>query len=337
MSWTQVLDFEKPIVELEEQLDRTRALVESGELSLANEVEKLEKKLDKTRTEVYKNLSAIQRVRLSRHFDRPFTMDYINRFITGFTELHGDRLFGEDAAIIAGIGKFRNQPVAIIGHQRGRTTEERIMRNFGMPNPEGYRKAQRISKMAERFELPLLLFIDTQGAFPGLEGEERGQAEAIANSLIVLSGLRTPIISIVIGEGGSGGALALGICDRLLMLENSTYSVITPEGCAAILWGKDASSDSKDGAGKAAENAKNAAESLQLTAQALSSFSIADEIIKEPVGGAHRDHTLAAELVEAALGRQLSALTALAKGESGKDELLKQRYQKFRNIGALNN
>ena len=180
-------------------------------------------------------------------------------------------------------------------------------------------------KMAERFELPLLLFIDTQGAFPGLEGEERGQAEAIANSLIILSGLRTPIISIVIGEGGSGGALALGICDRLLMLENSTYSVITPEGCAAILWGKDTSTDSKDGAGKAAENAKNAAESLQLTAQALNSFSIADEIVKEPTGGAHRDHALAAELVEAAIGRQLSALTALAKGELGKDELLKQR------------
>jgi acetyl-CoA carboxylase carboxyl transferase subunit alpha len=330
MSWTQVLDFEKPIVELEEQLDRMRALVESGELSLANDVEKLERKLDKTRSEVYKALNAYQRVRLSRHFDRPFTLDYINRFITGFTELHGDRLFGEDAAIVAGIGKFRNQPVAIVGHQRGRTTEERILRNFGMPNPEGYRKAQRIFRMAERFELPLLLFIDTQGAFPGLEGEERGQAEAIANSLMVLSGLRTPIISTVIGEGGSGGALALGICDRLLMLENSTYSVITPEGCAAILWGKETATDSKDGAGKAAENARIAAESLQLTAQSLSSFGVADEIVKEPTGGAHRDHGLAAEYVEAAIGRQLSALSALSK-----EELLKQRYQKFRNIGAL--
>jgi acetyl-CoA carboxylase carboxyl transferase subunit alpha len=323
MEWTQVLDFERPILELEEELSRLRMLVESGELSVAGDVEKLERKLDKTRTEVYKALNAYQRVRLSRHFDRPFTQDYINRFISGFTELHGDRLFGDDPAIISGIGKFHGEAVAIVGHQRGRTTQERIHRNFGMPNPEGYRKAQRIFAMAERFELPLILFIDTQGAYPGLEGEERGQAEAIARNLLVLSGLKTPIISVVIGEGGSGGALALGICDRLLMLEHSTYSVITPEGCAAILWGKAE-------AEKAAEYAKVAAESLQLTAQSLKSFGIADEIIREPEGGAHRDHTQASEFVEAALARQLSALRALST-----EELLRQRYQKFRSIGSL--
>ncbi len=319
----QVLDFEKPIVELEEELSRLRTLVESGELAVAGEVEKVERKLEKTRVDIYKNLTAYQRVRLSRHFDRPFTLDYVGRFISGFNELHGDRLFGDDPAIVSGIGKFHNQPVAVVGHQRGRTTEERIRRNFGMPNPEGYRKAMRVFKLAERFELPLLLFIDTQGAYPGLEGEERGQAEAIARNLLVLAGLKTPIISVVIGEGGSGGALALGVCDRLLMLEHSTYSVITPEGCAAILWGKEE-------AEKAAEYAKIAAESLQLTAQSLKSFGIADEIIREPEGGAHRDHKQAAEYVETAIARQLSALTAL-----GTEELLKQRYQKFRSVGAM--
>lgn len=323
MEWTQVLDFEKPILELEEELSRLKSLVESGEISVAGDVEKLEKKLERTRSDVYKNLNAYQRVRLSRHFDRPFTMDYIDQFISGFTELHGDRLFGDDAAIIAGIGKFHGSPVAIVGHQRGRTTQERIHRNFGMPNPEGYRKSQRIFKLAERFELPLFLFIDTQGAYPGLEGEERGQAEAIARNLLVLAGLKTPVISVVIGEGGSGGALALGVCDRLLMLENSTYSVITPEGCAAILWGKAE-------AEKTAEYAKVAAESLQLTAQSLKSFGIVDEIIREPEGGAHRDHDQAAEYVETALARHLSALRALSM-----EELLRQRYQKFRSIGSL--
>jgi acetyl-CoA carboxylase carboxyl transferase subunit alpha len=323
MELTHILDFERPILELEEELSRLRSLVESGELSVAPDVERVQKKLEKSRAEIYKNLNAYQRVKLSRHFDRPFTLDYISRFVSGFVELHGDRLFGDDAAIVAGIGKFHGEPVAIVGHQRGRTTEERIRRNFGMPNPEGYRKAQRIFHLAERFELPLVQFIDTQGAYPGLEGEERGQAEAIARNLLVLAGLRTPIVSVVIGEGGSGGALALGICDRLLMLEHSTYSVITPEGCAAILWGKAE-------AEKAAEYAKVAAESLQLTAQALKGFGIADEIIREPEGGAHRDHTQAAEFVETAIARHLSALKALSV-----EELVRQRYQKFRGIGLL--
>lgn len=321
--YSQYLDFEAPVVQLEEQLKVLRAAVTSGSLSQVGEVEKLEKKLDKVRQEVYGNLNAYQRVRLSRHLARPFTLDLISRLTTDFVELHGDRVFGDDPAIVGGIGKFNSQPVVIVGHQRGRSTAERIKRNFGMPQPEGNRKALRLFRLAEKFRRPLLLFIDTQGAYPGLEAEERGQAEAIARNLLVLAGLKTPIISTVIGEGGSGGALALGVCDRLLMLENATYSVITPEGCASILWGK---TDAEN----VGDYAKIAAESLKLTAQALERNGVADEVIKEPVGGAHHDHDQAAEFVGATISRHLLELNALPI-----DELLEKRYQKFRRIGSF--
>ena len=322
VDFSQFLDFEKPVVEAEEELARLKARVESGDLAQAGEVEKLQRKLDKVRTDVYGNLTAYQRVRLSRHFDRPFFLDYVGQLITDFTELHGDRYFADDPAIVGGVGRFNSKPVVVVGHQRGKTTQERIFRNFGMPQPEGNRKGQRLFKLAEKFKLPLVLFIDTAGAYPGLEAEERGQAEAIAKNLYILGGLKTPIVSVVIGEGGSGGALALGVCDRLLMLEHSTYSVITPEGCASIIWGK------KEGA-NVAEYAKVAAESLKLTAHALFSAGIADEVIKEPPGGAHRDPTQAAELLGLAIAKHLEELSTI-----GIDELLERRYKKFRTIGV---
>jgi len=316
------LDFEKPVVAIEEELERVKAKVEGGDLSQAAEVERLEKKLIKVREEVFGNLTPYQRVRLSRHFDRPFTLDYVQRFITDFVELHGDRNFGDDPALVAGVGRFDGKPVMVVGHQRGRSTQERIKRNFGMTQPEGNRKAQRVFKIAEKFKLPLLLFVDTQGAYPGLEAEARGQAEAIARSLFVLAGLKTPIISTIIGEGGSGGALALGICDRLLMLEDATFSVITPEGCASILWGK-------TDADKVGEYAAVAAESLKLTAHALAETGIVDEVVKEPLGGAHRDHEQAAELLGQAIAKHLAEISAMDM-----DELLRRRYEKFRRIGA---
>ena len=322
VDFNQFLDFEKPVVEVEEELARMRAQVTAGDLSKAAEVEKLETRRTKVRDEVYSNLTAYQRVRLSRHFERPLTLDYIELLITDWTELHGDRLFADDPAIVGGMGKFNGSPVVVIGHQRGRLTADRIKRNFGMSQPEGNRKGQRLMKLAEKFNLPLILFIDTQGAYPGIEAEARGQAEAIARNLLVLAGLKTQIIATVIGEGGSGGALALGICDRLLMLENSTYSVITPEGCASILWGK---SD----ADKVGEYAKVSAEALKLTAQGLMETGVVDEIVKEPPGGAHRDHKAAAELVGTAIARNLDELQKLDI-----QQLLDKRYDKFRAIGA---
>lgn len=315
-------DFERPVVEAEDELQRLRALVEAGDLTRANEVERLERRLDKLRADVYGNLTAYQRVLLSRHSERPFTLDYVNRLITGFTELKGDRVFGDDPAIVGGVGKFHGQSVFVIGHQRGRSTQDRILRNFGMARPEGHRKAQRLYHLAEKFGLPLILFIDTPGAFPGIEAEERGQAESIAKNLYILCGLKTPIISIVIGEGGSGGALALGICDRLLMLENSTYSVISAEGCASILWGK-------SGGDNIQEYAKQAAESLKLTAKSLAETGVVDEVVKEPVGGAHRDHDAAAEYVGTAIAKHLKEIVAWDA-----HELLERRYQKFRKIGT---
>lgn len=323
VDFSQYLDFEQPVVKVEEELVRVRSLVEAGDLSLTGELEKLERRLEKVRSEVYDNLKAYQRVKLSRHSERPFTSDYISRLITGYVELQGDRLIADDPAIIGGLGKFDSQPVVVVGHQRGRSTQERLKRNFGMTRPEGNRKAQRLFKLAEKFGLPLLLFIDTPGAYPGLEAEARGQAESIARNLLILGGLRTRVISLVIGEGGSGGALALGVCDRLLMLENSTYSVITPEGCASILWGK----SEADNIG---EYAALAAESLKLTAHALRETGIIDEVVEEPRGGAHRDHDRAAELVGQAIAKHLSELWSTSI-----DELLELRYQKFRQIGSF--
>ncbi|HMO17503.1 MAG TPA: acetyl-CoA carboxylase carboxyltransferase subunit alpha [Oligoflexia bacterium] len=323
VDFSQYLDFEKPVVEIELELQRLKSLVESGDTAHINEVEKLQKKRDKVRSEVYGNLKPYQQVRLSRHFERPFTLDYIGRLITDFSELHGDRKFGDDHAMVGGLGYFNSIPVMVVGQQRGRSTQERIKRNFGMTMPEGNRKAQRLFKLAEKFQLPLILFIDTQGAYPGLDAEARGQAEAIASSLMVLAGLRTPIISIVIGEGGSGGALALGICDRLLMLENSIYSVISPEGCASILWGKGDS----DGSSSYAETA---AEALKITAQSLLQLGVADDIVREPDGCAHRDHDKAADLLGYAIAKHLRELL-----KTEMDELLSRRYEKFRKLGVF--
>lgn len=323
MSESYVLDFEKPIVEMEHEVRRLRALVEAGDLSHASDAEKLTKRLEKLKSDVFGSLKAYQRVKLSRHIDRPFTLDFVEHLIDNFSELHGDRCFGDDGAIVGGLGTFDNRTVMVVGHQRGRTTQERMKRNFGMPQPEGNRKAQRLFKLAEKFGFPLLLFVDTQGAYPGLEAEQRGQAESIASSLAALSNLRVPIISTVIGEGGSGGALALGICDRLLMLENATYSVITPEGCASILWGKTES-------GSIADYAAEAAEALKLTARGLIELGIADEIVPEPLGGAHRDREKTALNLRLVLTRQLNELV-----EQDLETLLQNRHEKFRSIGKL--
>ncbi len=318
------LEFERPLVELEYQLERLKDELASGNQSRRAEYAALETKVSKVRKEIYGKLSPYQRVLLSRHVDRPFTLDYIKFIFTDFIEFHGDRLFKDDEAIVGGTARLGEVPVMIVGHQRGRTTAERLKRNFGMPNPEGYRKALRLFRMAEKFGLPLITFIDTQGAFPGLEAEERGQAEAIARNLAELSELTVPIISVVIGEGGSGGALALGVTDRILMLENACYSVITPEGCASILW------HSSDKAEVSTEQASTAAEALNLTAQDLKRLNLIDEIVPEPSGGAHSNHKEAAELLRAALVRNLDPLAKLTV-----KDLLAQRYAKFRRIGAF--
>lgn len=318
-----VLEFEKPVVDLEAEIDRIKALVAIGEHSRASELVKLQKKLERVRSDVYGNLTPHQRVKLSRHLGRPFSLDYVRGLCTDVVELHGDRCFGDDGALVAGIAKFRGYNVAFAGHERGRTVQERMQRNFGMPQPEGNRKAVRIFNLAEKFGLPLLLFIDTQGAYPGLEAETRGQAESIAKSLLALSSLKTPIISSVVGEGGSGGALALGICDRLLVMENSIYSVITPEGCASILWGKNQSGGISDYVGVAAE-------ALRLTAKDLLEFGIADELVLEPDCGAHRNMQQGISSLGDALERHLGELSELSF-----DELLQRRYEKFRRIGDL--
>ena len=316
------LEFEKELVDLERELEMLKDQIASGDQSKIAQFSKLESRVLKLRTDVYGKLKPIQRVQLSRHFDRPFTLDYVRHIFSDFVELHGDRLFRDDPAIVGGTARLGELPVMIVGHQRGRTTTERLKRNFGMPNPEGYRKALRLFRMAEKFNLPLLTFIDTQGAFPGLEAEERGQAEAIASNLIELAELSVPVISVVIGEGGSGGALALGISDKILMLENACYSVITPEGCASILFNKET--------GSMQEYIALAAEMLQITATDLKRLKVIDEIVPEPVGGAHRNHKEAAENLKAALIRHLSELGGMKVGD-----LIQKRYEKFRALGSF--
>lgn len=318
------LEFERPLVELEDRLEKLSNQISGGDSSLRDEYAKLESKVAKLRAEIYGKLSSYQRVQLSRHFDRPCSLDFFNLMTTNFIEFHGDRVFGDDAAIVAGTARLAEYNVVLVGHQRGRTTQERIKRNFGMPQPEGYRKALRMFEMAEKFRLPVINLIDTQGAFPGKEAEERGQAEAIARNLYTLAELTTPLISVIIGEGGSGGALALGVTDRILMLENACYSVITPEGCASILWGSEAGSEA------AAKFGPQAAELLQLTAQDLKRHQIIDEIVPEPLGGAHRNYLESAENLKAVLLRILEEL-----GKLTLKELLDQRYQKFRKIGRF--
>jgi len=310
-----VLEFEKPIVELQQKIEEMRGLSASGDVDIEDEIKRLEAKLEKLYTKVYSGLSRWQRVQLARHPDRPYTLDYITRITDHFQELHGDRRFADDKSIVAGIGTITEKPVAIIGHQKGRNTKENVFRNFGMPNPEGYRKALRVMQLAEKFHRPVICLIDTPGAYPGLGAEERGQAEAIARNLYEMSRLQVPILIIVIGEGASGGALGIGVGDRILMLENTWYSVITPEGCASILY-RDAS------------HAEDAAEAMKVTAQDLMEMDIADRIIKEPVGGAHHNYDEAAALVKDVILEELNTLEQIDD-----TELTSQRIEKYSQMG----
>ena len=310
------LDFEKPIHELEEKIEKL-ASAESPKSGTQDEIRKLRTKLAQVEHQLYTTLTPWQRTQLARHPQRPTTLDYINELSREFLELHGDRSFGDDRAIVGGFARFNDRSVMIIGHQKGKTLKERMQRNFGMPNPEGYRKALRLMRLAEKFGRPIITLIDTPGAYPGIGVEERGQAEAIARNLFVMSRLSVPIISVVIGEGGSGGALALGVSDRILMLEHSVYSVISPEGCAAILY---------DDPSKVPD----AAASLKMTAQDLVGLGIVDEVIPEPLGGAHRDPRAMCDRVAKTLANQLYALVELPT-----DQLIAQRDQKFRKIGVV--
>ncbi len=320
MASTPTLEFEKPIFELEKQIDELKKLAGDQQLSVGDEIAPLEKKLADLRTEVYRNLSPLQRLQVARSAKRPFTLDYLRICFTDFIELHGDRLFREDAAIVGGWARLDGETVMVIGHQRGRDTKENLRRNFGMPHPEGYRKALRLMKLAEKFHVPVFTFIDTPGAWAGLGAEERGQAEAIARNLFEMSHLETPIIATVIGEGGSGGALALGVADRVLMLENSVYSVITVEGCAAILW--------KDG--KSPQMRERAATALRITAPDLLEFGVIDEIIPEPPGGAHTDHEATAASLQEALVRHYEELRKLKP-----EKLVRRRREKFFKMGSF--
>lgn len=312
-----ILEFEKPVVELREKIAELKKLTVGSEIDLSNEIKTLEKRLEKLEHEIYNNLKPWERVQIARHPNRPTTLDYIETIFTDFIELHGDRLYGDDHAIVTGIAKYHDNPVTIIGHQRGKNTKDNIFRNFGSPHPEGYRKALRHMKLAAKFNRPIITFIDTKGAHPGKAAEERGQSEAIARNLMEMGSLRVPIISIVIGEGGSGGALAIGVADHLHMLENATYSVISPEGGASILW-------------KDAKYAQKAAESLKITANDLKQLGIIDQVIPEPKGGAHRDLALQAEGIEHQIHQSLEELKQYSQ-----DELLEKRWEKYKQIGTM--
>src|SRR3954463_12855988 len=315
---TATLDFEKPILELEKQIDELKRLAGDRQLNVAEEIAPLERKLTELRDEIYRNLTPLQRVQVARSNKRPLSEDYFRLVFSDFIELHGDRLYREDAAIVGGWARLDGETLMVIGHQRGRDTKENLKRNFGMPHPEGYRKALRLMKLAEKFHVPVLTFIDTPGAWAGLGAEERGQSEAIARNLFEMSRLQVPIVATVIGEGGSGGALALGVADRVNMLENSVYSVITVEGCAAILW--------KDG--KSPEMRERAATALKITAPDLYELRVIDEIIPEPLGGAHANHEVTAAALQEALLRQLDDLRRLKP-----DKLTRRRREKFLRMG----
>ena len=317
------LDFERPVAELENKIEELKNLADGRDMNITSEIEKLEKKARDLRADIFSKITPWQKTLIARHPERPYSLDYIDLLMEDFVELHGDRRFSDDHAIVAGFARFQGMPVAVIGHQKGRTTKERIERNFGQPHPEGYRKAMRIMKLAEKFKKPIITLIDTPGAYPGIGAEERGQAEAIAQNLQEMFLIKTPVISIVIGEGGSGGALALAVGDRVLMLEHSVYSVISPEGCAAILW-------KKNGCAIGQKEYENAAEALKLTSQNLRDFGVIDEIIPEPLGGAHRNREEAALAIGAALSHWLDELK-----DKSFDGLLKERYDKFRLIGEL--
>src|SRR5689334_17274596 len=310
------LDFEKPLVELEARLGELKALSDGGG-RVDKELKKLEERSEKLQREIYGDLTIWQRVQLSRHPDRPYFLDYLERIFEDFVELHGDRAFADDPAVVAGFARFEGRAVAVIGQQKGRTTKQKLQRNFGMAHPEGYRKACRIMELAERFQRPVITFIDTPGAYPGLGAEERGQSEAIGDALLVLSRLTVPVLAVVIGEGGSGGALGLGVANRVYMLENATYSVITPEGCASILW--------RDGA-----RAPDAAEQLKLLAANAHQLGIVDAVVEEPTGGAHRDPDDAARRLGGALRAYLAQLEAMPA-----EDLVGDRYAKFRALGEF--
>lgn len=311
------LDFEQPIVKLERQIEDLRQFAREDKIELTEELRRLERKTQRITHEIYSRLTPWQRVQLARHPRRPFTLDYIHRIFTGFTELHGDRLFGDDRAIVGGLAWFEGTPVIVIGHQKGRNTKENLERNFGMAHPEGYRKALRLMDLGARFGHPIITFIDTPGAYPGIQAEERGQSVAIARNLFEMARLPVPFIAVVIGEGGSGGALALAMGDAVLMMENAVYSVISPEGCAAILWGDRSKTET-------------AASALRLTAQDLAEFGLIDGIITEPVGGAHRDPAMAAEQVKGAIQSHLGTLKAVPSRI-----LVERRIEKYLRMGVF--
>ncbi|MGD9897956.1 MAG: acetyl-CoA carboxylase carboxyltransferase subunit alpha [Calditrichaceae bacterium] len=311
-----VLEFEKPVVELERKIQEMREYAASTGIELKDDIKRLEKKAKQLRKEIYANMTRWQRVQLARHPMRPFTLDYLERLTSYFDELHGDRFFADDTAIVSGFAKIDDFSVVIIGHQKGRDTKSNLYRNFGMPNPEGYRKAMRVMNLGAKFKKPIITFIDTPGAFPGIGAEERGQAEAIAHNLFQMSHLPVPIINVIIGEGASGGALGIGVGDRILMMENSWYSVISPEGCAAILW-------------RDAAKAPEAAEAMKVTAPDLLSLNIIDEIVKEPEGGAHHDYDMAASLLKKSIIKHLGELMKIPT-----EELIEQRIEKFSKMGA---
>lgn len=317
MSYKNVRDFDKPIEEIERKINELRELTDASDGSHAEEIEKLEQRAAKLTADIYSNLTPWQVTLVARHPQRPYTLDYIEEIVDDFVELHGDRLFKDDPAIVGGLGTIGGKSVVIIGHQKGRNTKQRFYRNYGMPHPEGYRKALRLMHLAERFNKPIVTFIDTPGAAPDIEAEERGQSEAIARNLLEMSLLKVPILSIVIGEGGSGGALAIAVADKVMMFEFSTYSVISPEGCAAILW--------KDGT-----KADVAAKALKINADELIKLGIVDKVIKEPLGGAHRDLKQSAKNLNDAIVGALDELTA-----QDADKLVTSRYEKFRKMGVF--
>ena len=311
------LDFEQPIAELEAKIDELRYVGDDSEININEEVTRLKDKSESLTKSIFAKLSPWQVARVARHESRPYTQDYLDLIAPDFQELHGDRMYADDPAIIGGVGRIDGRAVMFIGHQKGRDTKERVRRNYGMPKPEGYRKAQRLMRMAEKFSMPVVTFIDTPGAYPGVGAEERGQSEAIAQSLYLMAGLKTPIISVVIGEGGSGGALAIGVGDKLLMLQYSIYSVISPEGCASILW-------------KSADKAEDAAEAMRITATHLNNFGLVDEVLAEPLGGAHRNPKGMAEVIRNALLNSLDELTQLST-----DALLEKRQQRLASFGQF--
>ncbi|HEY4100317.1 MAG TPA: acetyl-CoA carboxylase carboxyltransferase subunit alpha [Gemmatimonadales bacterium] len=319
MAVAYTLEFEKPLAELERQIDELKRISGERGIDVAEEIGTLEAKLGARRDEIYRNLTPMQRVQVARHPRRPYTLDYLSSIFTDFIELHGDRLFRDDPAIVGGWARINRQSVMVIGHQKGRDTKENIKRNFGMPHPEGYRKALRLMQAAARFHAPIITLIDTPGAYPGLGAEERGQSEALARNILEMSALATPIISVVIGEGGSGGALALGVADRVMMFENSVYSVISPEGCAAILW-------------KDATQRERAAEALKLTAEDLTRLGLVDEIIAEPLGGAHFDPESTGEALREALIKALAELNKVRP-----EKLVKRRHDKYAAMGSYAN